>query len=66
MNGKYPGALVLDPKKGLVNNILNIKEFCNDRLEIFDNDIINKLQNIINNNYEAIYIQKNINEVKFD
>lgn len=65
MQGKYPGALVLDPKKGLVNNVLTIKEFCNDTLEIYDNDIINKLQEIINNNYEAVYIKKNINEVNF-
>lgn len=66
MTGKFPGALVLDPKKGLVNNILNIKEFCNDKLEIFDNNLISELQNIINQNYEAVYINKNINEVKFN
>jgi hypothetical protein len=65
MDGKYPGALVLDPKKGLVNNVLTIKEFCNDKLDITDNDIINKLQEIINKNYEAVYIKKNINEVEF-
>ena len=63
--GKYPGALVLDPKKGLVNNVLSIKEFCNDRLEIFDNSLIEKLQEIINKNYESIYIKKNIDEVQF-
>jgi DNA polymerase elongation subunit (family B) len=65
MDGKYPGALVLDPKKGLVNNVLTIKEFCNDKLEIFDNELINKLQEIINNNYQAVYINKNINEINF-
>jgi DNA polymerase elongation subunit (family B) len=65
MQGKYPGALVLDPKKGLVNNVLTIKEFCNDTLEIYDNDLINKLQEIITNNYEAVYIKKNINDVEF-
>ena len=65
MDGKYPGALVLDPKKGLVNNVLTIKEFCNDKLDITDNYLINKLQDIINKNYEAVYIKKNINEVKF-
>ena len=65
MDGKYPGALVLNPKKGLVNNVLTIKEFCNDNLEIFDTTLINKLQEIINNNYEAVYIKKNIDEVKF-
>ena len=65
MDGKYPGALVLNPKKGLVNNVLTIKEFCNDNLEIFDTTLINKLQEIINKNYEAVYIKKNIDEVKF-
>jgi hypothetical protein len=65
MDGKYPGALVLDPKKGLVNNVLTIKEFCNDNLEIYDSTLINKLQEIINNNYEAVYIKKNIDEVNF-
>ena len=65
MDGKYPGALVLPPKKGLINNILTIKEFCNDKLEIFDNSLIEQLQEIINKNYEAIYIQKDINQVNF-
>ncbi len=64
-DGKFPGALVLNPKKGLVNNTLTIKEFCNDKLEIYDNTLIYKLQEIINNNYEAVYIKKNINEVNF-
>ncbi len=65
MDGKYPGALVLNAKKGLINNVLTIKEFCNDKLEIFDTTLINKLQEIINNNYEAVYIKKNIDEVTF-
>lgn len=65
MNGKYPGALVLPPKKGLVNNVLTIQEFCNDKLQIYNNEMINKLQEIINKNYEAVYIKKNINEVNF-
>jgi len=65
MKGSYPGALVLHPKKGLVNNVLTLKEFCNDKLDIIDNNIINKLQEIINNNYEAVYINKNIDDVKF-
>jgi len=65
MQGVYPGALVLNPIKGLINNVLTIKEFCNDKLDITDNDLINKLQEIINKNYEAVYIKKNINEVKF-
>lgn len=63
--GKYPGALVLNPKKGLINNTLTIREFCNDKLNINDDELINQLQEIINNNYEAIYVDKNINNVKF-
>jgi DNA polymerase elongation subunit (family B) len=61
--GKYPGALVLDPKKGLINNVLTIKEFCNDKLEVFDTTLINQLQEIINNNYEDVYIKKNIDNI---
>lgn len=53
------------PKKGLVSSTLTIKEFCNDRLDIIDEELINQLQQIINNNYEAVYIKKNINDVKF-
>ena len=63
--GKFPGALVLAPKKGLVSSTLTIKEFCNDTLNIVDEELINQLQQIINNNYEAVYIKKNINDVKF-
>lgn len=63
--GKYPGALVLEPKKGLINNVLTIKEFCNDKLQKYDHDLINKLQNIINNNYEAVYIKKNFEDINF-
>jgi DNA polymerase elongation subunit (family B) len=65
-NGKFPGALVLPPKKGLVNNVLTIQEFCKDRLKIDNIELFNKLQEIINNNYEAVYIKKNIDEVKFE
>jgi DNA polymerase elongation subunit (family B) len=62
---KYPGALVLNPKKGLISNVLTIQEFCKDRLNIKDMNLINNLQEIINNNYEAIYIEKKIDLVKF-
>lgn len=65
VEGKYPGALVLQPKKGLINNTLTIKEFCNDKLNIVDDEIIDELQKIINNNYEAIYIDKDFTKVKF-
>lgn len=65
MDGKYPGALVLHPKKGLVNNVLNIQEFCNEKLNIYDEELIKKLQTVINNNYEKIYINKNISNVNY-
>jgi len=65
MEGKYPGALVLNPVKGLINNVLTIKEFCNEKLNINDTELINKLQTIINNNYEAIYYDKDINKVNY-
>ena len=66
MDGKYPGALVLNPVKGLINNVLTIQEFCKDKLKIDNIELINKLQNIINNNYDAVYIEKNINKVRFE
>jgi DNA polymerase elongation subunit (family B) len=65
MDGKYPGALVLNPVKGLINNVLTIKEFMNEKLNIYDTELINKMQNIVNNNYDSIYIKKNINLVNF-
>ena len=65
MDGKYPGALVLNPVKGLVNNTLTLKEFCIEKLKIDDFELINQVQNIINNNYEAVYINKNIHEVEY-
>jgi hypothetical protein len=65
MDGKYPGALVLNPVKGLINNVLTIKEFMNEKLNIYDTELINNMQNIVNNNYETIYIKKNVKLVNF-
>lgn len=65
MDGKYPGALVLNPIKGLVNNVLTIQEFMIEKLNIKNEEILNKMQNIVNNNYEAVYIKKDINQVNF-
>ena len=65
MDGKYPGALVLNPVKGLINNVLTIKEFMNEKLNIYDTELINNMQNIVNNNYESIYIKKNVKLVNF-
>ncbi len=61
--GKFPGALVLNPKKGLINNKLTIKEFCNEKLDIHDEQLISELQQIINNNYEDIYIKMNTDNI---
>jgi len=65
MDGKYPGALVLNPTKGLINNVLTIQEFMIEKLNIKDNDLLTEMQEIINNNYDAIYINKDINLVNF-
>ena len=65
MDGKYPGACVLEPIKGLVNNTLSLKEFCRDRLEIDDEELIKQAQDIANKNYNAVFISKDITEVKF-
>jgi len=63
--GKYPGALVLKPKKGLVNNVMTFKEFCKETLELDDLQLIDDVQQIINMNYEAVFIEKDISKVKF-
>lgn len=65
MEGKFPGALVLNPKRGLVNNTLTFKEFCTENLEIDDYELIEQVQQIINKNYEAVFIKKDINQVEF-
>jgi DNA polymerase elongation subunit (family B) len=60
--GKYPGAIVLNPTKGLVSPVYNIHEFnqkideCNKITEnqLFDTQIY------INKNYENLYIKKEI------
>jgi DNA polymerase elongation subunit (family B) len=65
MLGKYPGALVLPPIKGLVNNTLSLKEFCKTKLEIDDDELINQCQEIANKNYQAVFINRNIHEVEF-
>lgn len=65
MEGVYPGALVLKPIKGLVNNSLSLKEFCKERLKIDDYELIKQVQEVANRNYEAVFINKNIHEVEF-
>ncbi len=63
--GKYPGALVLDPKRGLVNPTLNFEEFCKS-IGIEDSELIRISQDIVDNNFDAVYIHKDIDRVKFD
>jgi hypothetical protein len=65
MEGKYPGALVLNPKRGLVNPILNFEEFCKS-IGVEDDELINISQNIIDENFDAVYIHKDIDRVNFD
>lgn len=64
MDGKYPGALVLNPKRGLVNPIMNFEEFCK-QMGLEDKTIIEKGQEIIDNNFDAIYIQKDASLIKY-
>jgi DNA polymerase elongation subunit (family B) len=60
---KYPGALVLNPIKGLVSNVYNIKEFIIKNEYEIDDDELDLLYNIIKKNYNDIFINKN---AKFD
>jgi len=61
--GKYPGAIVLNPIKGLVSPVYTISEFnnkiSNNKLKQDDLDI---LQKYICDNYDDIYINKTINK----
>ncbi len=65
MEGRFTGALVLNPKRGLVNNTMTFKEFCTHKLDIHDYELIEQVQQIINKNYDAVFIEKDINQVKF-
>ena len=63
--GVYPGALVIAPRRGLVNNVLTFREFAKANLQIDDEELINKIQAVINKNYESVFIEKDINKVEF-
>lgn len=52
---KFPGAIVLDPKKGLVNIIMNIKDFM--IYEKIDELSVDNMFNIISSLYNFIYIE---------
>lgn len=65
MIGRFTGALVISPERGLVNNVMTFQEFAKFELNIEDQELINQIQDIINKNYEAVYIEKDIEQVKF-
>lgn len=65
MTGRFTGALVIDPTKGLVSNVMTFEEFAKNNLNIKDQELINQIQDIINKNYDAVYIEKDINQVEF-
>ena len=61
--GKYPGAIVLNPVKGLISPLYTVDEF-NRKIDIenrINQENIKNLQNYISNNYEDVYVNKNIN-----
>ncbi len=64
-DGSYPGALVLNPKRGLVSPLLSFEEFCIQVLNIDDTTIIDEGQDIIDNNFDEVYIQKDFSAIKF-
>jgi len=66
MEGRFTGAMVLNPRRGLVKNVMTFEEFAKERLYIDDQELINQVQEVINKNYEAIYIDKDVDKVKFD
>ncbi len=64
-DGSYPGALVLNPKRGLVSPLMSFEEFCRQVLNIDDITIIDEGQCIIDNNFDEVYIQKDFSAIKF-
>jgi hypothetical protein len=55
IKGKYPGALVLKPKRGLINPIMTFKEFCKQELQEFDENIWKEGQDYISKNYDQFF-----------
>lgn len=55
---KYPGATVLNPIKGLVANIYNIKEFATKNNYNINDDEMDILYNVIADEYDNIFILK--------
>jgi DNA polymerase elongation subunit (family B) len=65
MDGKYCGALVLNPKRGLVSPLLNFEDFCKEMLGVSDESIIEEGQKIIDENFDKVYIEKDFSTIKF-
>lgn len=51
MEGKYPGAWVIQPETGLVNPIMSFEEFCKMNLKIEDKSMIDKGLEILKKRY---------------
>ena len=66
--GKYPGAIVLNPKKGLISSVYTIYEFNQKQKEAdkITDEQLNRIQNYINNNYDKIYVEKIIDYNNID
>ena len=57
---KFPGAIVLNPTKGLVSNLYNIYEFNIRKNNILNEDQLKIIQNYLNDNYDDFYINKKL------
>ena len=67
-SSKYPGAMVLNPIKGLVSNLYNIEEFnkkLNEKEQCNENEIT-ECYNYIEQNYEEIFINKSFDTTNKD
>ncbi len=55
VTGKYPGALVLKPRRGLINPMMTFEEFCKERLDVWDENVHRQGQDYISKNYDEFY-----------
>lgn len=62
---KYPGALVLDPIKGLVSNTFTIEEFLNKENITVSQDELSLLYKLIETNYDIVF-NKARNVIEYD
>lgn len=54
---KYPGALVLDPIKGLVSNMFTLEEFLKKEKIIISDQDLKLLYIVIEDNYDSIFLK---------